>query len=88
MPATEAAYAPTIDTIECPWANPVPWSDSLDWYSLVPFPDDYWMRAETRQCFTTEEPDVQITWTDTNPNSGNDGNHPLLPLDCHMLISG
>jgi hypothetical protein len=86
MPTTEAAYAPTIDTIEGSSANRVPWLDSLDLYSLVPFPEDYWMRAETRQCFTTEEPDVQITWTDTNPDSG--GNHPMLPLDCHMLISG
>ncbi|KAJ5160877.1 uncharacterized protein N7482_007881 [Penicillium canariense] len=70
MPGTGATYAPTIETLRNASVSHVAWSDLGDLYSLVPYPKDYWTRAETRQCFTTEEPNVQVTWTDVN--SGND----------------
>lgn len=74
MPATGATYAPTITTLENSSADSVSSSDALDLYSLVPYPEDYWTRADTRKCFIAEEIDVQVTWTDVN--SENDGNYP------------
>ncbi|KAL2824381.1 hypothetical protein BDW59DRAFT_180257 [Aspergillus cavernicola] len=38
--------------------------DSLDLYSLVPYPEDYHSRAESRRCFNTTELNCQLTWTD------------------------
>lgn len=73
MPATGATNSSSIATIEHPSADCVLQLDPLDLYSLVPYPEDYWMRAEARQCFTTEEPNVQVTWTDVN--SENKGNY-------------
>lgn len=86
MPAAGATNAPTIATPENSSDNYVPQSNPQDLYSLVPYPDNYYTRAETRQCFTTEEPNVQVTWTDTN--SENDGNCPLLPIGCQVLMFG
>lgn len=81
----EATYAPTTETLEDSLACHVPYSDPLGFDSLVPYPNDYWTRAEARKCFTTEQSNVQVTLVDVN--SGNDGNHLLLLIDCHVLMS-
>lgn len=83
-----ATYAPTtqtVETLEDSLASHVPYSDPLGFYSLVPYPNDYWTRAEARKCFTTEQSNVQVTLVDVN--SGNDGNYLLLLIDCHVLMS-
>jgi hypothetical protein len=78
-------YAPTTETLEDSLACHVPYSDPLGFDSLVPYPNDYWTRAEARKCFTTEQSNVQVTLVDVN--SGNDGNYLLLLIDCHVLMS-
>ncbi|KAJ5668871.1 hypothetical protein N7462_009941 [Penicillium macrosclerotiorum] len=62
-----ATYAPTTKILE---NNYAPDLDPLELYSLVPFPEDYWTRAETRHCFTTEQENVQVTLSDVKLGSG------------------
>lgn len=77
-----ATYAENLEDTS---ASHVPGLDPRELYSLVPFPDDYWTRAETRHCFTTEQDNVQVTLSDVDP--GRDGIDLLLLIDCLVLMS-
>ncbi|KKK13986.1 hypothetical protein ARAM_000212, partial [Aspergillus rambellii] len=37
-----------------------------DLYSVVPYPEDHWSRAQSRRCFKTDESAVQVTFTDVD----------------------
>ncbi|KAL4862469.1 hypothetical protein BDV12DRAFT_190391 [Aspergillus spectabilis] len=46
--------------------NAPPGADSLDLYSLVPYPEDFQTRAEIRKCFSTSESRCQVTWSEVD----------------------
>ncbi|KAL2809086.1 hypothetical protein BJX63DRAFT_372012 [Aspergillus granulosus] len=51
-------YNPTI--------GQAPRDDTLDLYSLIPYPEDYQSRAETRRCFKADESKCEAIWTDVD----------------------
>lgn len=59
----------TTETLQDGSASHVPYPDPLRLYSLAPYPNDHWTRAEARGCFVTNQGHASLAVVDVNSDN-------------------